>query len=380
MDPITVGGINLFQTVFNNMKNGAMLENKSLIDIASVARVEPLTILDADCMHLEYLPDVSQSLLSMFAGYYLQAVTLLGSVGGVAVAKRLAPLNPNARATISDWRAATESYKYRLPTSHNHLAMSMEKEGFDKSKAMTVTAVEFDEHGKRKESGNKASFDGKSQIDLTESVNLSVGKLFNVTIKEGEVSAVVPIAIRLMVNSMPSSALISMLSFKQTYETNMKERWHDWRAGRISLIGDLILCNDLLAKHRSALLKDKTGVYNQIVSSNNNSKIKALLTGTPSVATASNLLVISTNTLSAVENAMNGKFKNFKTRQAIFDSSNLMIVAVIDKEWERITFYHRGIEGSTTVSVKDIKQSSKGNGPDIGDILKAYTSGSNPVI
>jgi hypothetical protein len=57
-----------------------------------------------------------------------------------------------------------------------------------------------------------------------------------------------------------------------------------------------------------------------------------------------------------------------------------MIVAVIDKEWSRVTFYHRGLPDATEVSFRDLKVSSKGNGPDVSDILKAYTLGQAPRL
>jgi hypothetical protein len=57
-----------------------------------------------------------------------------------------------------------------------------------------------------------------------------------------------------------------------------------------------------------------------------------------------------------------------------------MFLVVIDKQYERVTFYHRGINQATELGVRDLKASQKGNGPDVSDILRAYTMGQNPRL
>ena len=67
----------------------------SLVDYTQVARVEPICMISADCLYLESLPAVQQSALSLFAGYYLQAVAISATVGKVSVFKTLDKINPN---------------------------------------------------------------------------------------------------------------------------------------------------------------------------------------------------------------------------------------------------------------------------------------------
>ena len=57
-----------------------------------------------------------------------------------------------------------------------------------------------------------------------------------------------------------------------------------------------------------------------------------------------------------------------------------MIIVVINREFQRVNFYHRDIRMPTSVGVRDIKMSSKGNGPDITDILNAYMKGVQPTL
>jgi hypothetical protein len=55
-----------------------------------------------------------------------------------------------------------------------------------------------------------------------------------------------------------------------------------------------------------------------------------------------------------------------------------MIIAVVDREWERVTFYTRGISSHTELSIDEIKAANKGKGPDISDIMKSYNMSASP--
>jgi hypothetical protein len=72
----------------------------SLIDVVDAGRVEPLVLVDNVCANLDYSSEIMQSLLSIFSGYYLQAVAALGEVGGVEVIRVLDKLSPNRKFNI----------------------------------------------------------------------------------------------------------------------------------------------------------------------------------------------------------------------------------------------------------------------------------------
>src|ERR1035437_1041909 len=130
----------------------------SLIDASSAARVEPLCIVSGDCIHLEYLPDVLQSLQSIFTGYYLQAIAMTAEVGDVKVVKLLDALNPNRNASVfslstesmkSQWRLCKESYKYRLPKNVNHSTVAMEASILDKFAKNPKTEDEIEQEAEQ---------------------------------------------------------------------------------------------------------------------------------------------------------------------------------------------------------------------------------------
>jgi hypothetical protein len=56
-----------------------------------------------------------------------------------------------------------------------------------------------------------------------------------------------------------------------------------------------------------------------------------------------------------------------------------MILAVVDKAWKRVRFYHRGLDASSSVSYRELANKAKGDGISVSDILKTYMSGSVPL-
>lgn len=366
--PILTGvGLKIIQRIASVWREA---KSDSLIDYTQPARVEPICMVDNDVLLSEAISDTMQSMLALFTGYYLQAVALSAVVGRIDVIKHLDKLNPNRNPSDSlgeaaNWMMALASYKDRLPTPSNRHAGGMD------------VALEAEKDPLAKSGGMQLSKDALSTV--MEASNLSVGKMISVELSDGPNKGTIPISVRLMAASMRTPDLLKILSIG-TEDTSMKERWHSWRSGRIEFIKDLILCTDLIDAHRKNLQGDKDGIYTQILNRNKKNKLSGLLSATPSVGSASNLVITSTETIAQLERTLMGKFDNFNVRKKVFDQTHLMIVAVIDKQWDRVTFYHRGLPLGTNVSLKDMKASSKGNGPDVGEILKAYQLGNSPSL
>jgi hypothetical protein len=371
---------NLADKGFSAMELSRNFKQGSLTSFTAAARVEPITVVDASCLHLEYLPEVLQSLQSIFTGYYLQAVSLIADVGNVKVIKMLDKLNPNRQLDVeaflkdmagaavavaseeiceaSNWKLSMESYKWRLPTESNVPAM---EEEVKKASVTTMNATE------------------KSVLSVTDFTNLSVGKLVNVEFKSNGQSITVPVAVRLLVSSLPSSSIINLLD-NNAKNNGLIERVYKWRAGRIDFVKDLILCQDLIAEHKKNLLADREGVMREILNRAKNNKLSAYSSKQPSLAAASNLFVISEEVADTIKRESGLNIDDFRDRQKIFESTYGMIIVVIDREFQRVNFYHRDIRMPTSVGVRDIKMSAKGTGPDITDILNAYKKGEQPTL
>lgn len=355
----------------------------SLIDYTKQLRVEPLALIDQDVLYHDAAPEIMQTLLSIFAGYYLQAVAVSTTVGNIAVGRHLDKLNPsrdttgNALGSIGGM-LSVESYKHALPVPAQD-AVALEAAGDYVPLPVRKRIEERKARLAEADQAGSARFGKDTVGDLKELANLAVGKMLEVTLTDGKHQAVVPIAIRLMANAVASDSLVHILSHG-SQDTSVKERWHAWRAGRLEFIRDFILCQDLIDERRKALMKDKDGLYSAITARKRSGILNGILSGQPSVGMASNLAVLSSDTAQQLELKTNYSLKNFAQRQKIFDETALMIMVVLDKQWERVTFYHRGIATITQLGIRDLKAANRGSGPDVSDILRAYQLGNAPSL
>lgn len=378
---------NAARTVSNYAHGGAdadtalALKSDSLIDYTKSTQVRPTVLVDSEVLYSEHLDAIMQSLMSSFAGYYLMAVNMSNVVTDVKVMKTLNKLQPDRSVTdaivglgMGALRAATEAYRYRLPHYRGGIKTRYTV-AQESAEPVTRMAMESVAH-------TDAAHDSKMKDATTvakEISSLSVGKLLNVGIVNNAGSVVqVPVEVRMMAYPIPSRVLVDCLD-NSGQKTSFSQRWFDWRTGAIDFVNDMILCNDLVDSHRRKLMADKDGLYSQILDKQRSNRVAGFLTANPGVANASNMVVMSDATLKEVELKANCNFKSYRDRQELFSHTALMIIAVLDKQWDTVTFYHRGIEEASTIPVKSLVAHVQKGGSDINEILKAYTRGSSPT-
>lgn len=359
-------------------------KSDSLVEYARVTRVEPICLLDQSVIHLPFIHDIQQSLLNMMAGYYLQAVSLTMNVGKVDVIKLLDKVNPNrdpsenAGALIGDIAGVAmlsmESYKYRLPKPQHNVSLEASHDAIQDGVQNAIN-----NYGTDLPPGSSQGL-GRDTVKLVQEVaNLSVGKLLEVHVESCGSKATFPVSIRLIASAIAADNLTHILSVGGK-DTSVKERYHAWRAGQLTFIKDLILCQDLIDDHRMAIMNDKSGVYADMLARKNRNKLSAILSGQPSIATASNMVVMAKSTADKIENTLHGRLKDFRFRENIFKTTYLMIMVVVDPAYEQVTIYTRSIDQATHCSVKELKSSNSKGGPDIAEILNAYKLGQSPSI
>ncbi len=433
-------------------------KDTSLLDVTKLTHVEPLTVISKDCITLDYLPDVMQTLLNVFSAYYLQAVSIYGHVDSVRIMKILDRLNPNREAVptymldalgntaasggdiAQTWGMESydkmptlvmENYKYELPMSGDNVALEASgkyKKNYrpqsknsgpkyvknannnQQSAGRQQSADQYgddddqyaDNQSQNTQSGggyrhrgkplvntppsNKistgASLDYDTNKTLNEVSNMAVGKVLDVVIsikngqgeKGGSEKITIPVTVRLTPAILSDSNITSILVFNKE-DNSFSERFQAWRAGRISFIKDLIFCQDLIDAHKKALMEDNDGVYSEMIRRATNAKVGGLATKNPSLVSASNLFVISEKIAEDVERKLGGRLSNANVRNTMFQNTYAMIIVVIDRGRELLTFYQRGMAQSATFSLREIKTASKGKGPDIMDLLKAMNMG-----
>lgn len=374
-------GLNTVAKIYNTVRDNTVgyYGNMSLPEATKLTRVEPITITSKDLLNKPETRAVLNSMLSIFTGYYLQAVDILTKVQDVEVVRILDKLNPDRDETgflLSEKVSresyqfiSTESYQFRLPT-HSRPTLEAQAPVNDR--------------------GEVGEPQAEKPIDIDTLANLSFGKLVNVkiaytktdpsglTLSDQETRFVtIPISIRLMVSSISNDTIARIMTYKNQ-DLSLIERIHSARSGRIEFIRDLIFCQDLIDEYKKANVQDPTNVLAEITRRANNAKKFGLLTKNPSLVAASSLFIISDTVAREVESRLGGKLENSRIREKAFENTYAMIIAVVSSEWETVTFYTRGIARGASFGFKELEGKTKGTGPDIGDIMKALTAGQPP--
>jgi hypothetical protein len=357
---------------FKSNVAGHVTDN-SLTQLTKLTRAEPMTLISQDCANLEYLPSLLNTMTSIYAGYFLQAVAMMTTaVRNIEVVRVLDALNPNRDST-----------GYLLQGRHDAVQN-------DVTKFLISEGMKFSLPTKRILAAEGAEI--ARQQDTIKVVyeleNLAVGKLINVDIdvpntlpdaRSPVCSVTIPITIRLAPYIVNNDSLSYIFTHRKEQQS-LVERYHSWRSGRISLIKDMIFCQDLIDEYRRAALKDKSGALQEMTRRVNANRGYGLLTKNPSLAISTNLYVISSDAAEAIEAKLGFRFNSKDGREKIFEGTYAMIIAVVDTEREIINFYFNGIAQPSTISVRSLKASSNKKGPDIGDIMRVLLEGRAPTF
>lgn len=228
---------------------------------------------------------------------------------------------------------------------------------------------------------NKSAVDVKDAVkEVKELTHLAVGKILNVTFKEGDNSLTVPVAVRLMTSLMLPNALVRLLNFgSRERDLTLKERWHAYKSGKIEFWRDFILAKDLKKQRVNDIVADKDRIYQKIQARLLDNAAAGAMSANPSLANMSNIIVINKPTLQELESVLGGKFSNFNLRERVFNNTGIMLFAVVDNDSQRVKIYHQSIEECTDVSFNEINRGSKKDS-DITDLLNVFLQGGAPRL
>ena len=374
-----------------SLRAGFDTANKSLVSYSSPGRVEPLCFIDAECSQSPMLSDVAQVTLSMFAGHYLRAFAMDNcTIGGVTAAQRLSKF---ATHRDVDYLAAIG-----LEGLTDHLPFHGKKVPPEYTTA-ALEAAPINPRGnaadKRREeeelrnrqlrrdvTGAGPLVNGSAKADIRNfdaASNLAIGKLINVEVVADSARVTVPVIVRMNIMTVPTETMVHIYT-SNTKDISLANRWKEYWYGKIDFWKDFVFCNDLVDAHAKNLRDDKSGFYRMMIDRRSNNMTAAMVSGVPAINTASSILVLSSQTASQIAAQHGSDLADYKTRQRFFEQSYSMIIAVIDDRYGTTRFYTRDINEYTEVSARELQMSSKGTGPDIGDILAAYRVGSSPTL
>lgn len=350
--------------------------SKSYIDYTRPTRIEPITLIDSSLINFQEMPDIMQTVNSIFAGYYLQAAQLSVNVGDINVVRLLEKLNPNrnvldgAAGSIGVGTAlmSMEAYENGLPDLDN-----LEKVMIDVNQKRRQT-ISMEAASDDKKSMTTAQIGRGSIEELNAATNLSVGKQLSVVVESNGQKAEIMVNVRLMTTPIQPDVLNHILTHAEK-DNSWGERIHGWKSGRLEALRDLLLAEDIIREHRRALIKDTSGTYATNLARAKSNKLTALITANPSIAVISSIVIMSADSAAQLERSISGKLKDFKTRERILNKSYTMLLVIVDVGWKRVTIYHSGINTPTELSINDMKAVNKKGGPNITEVLQALRKG-----
>ena len=372
---------------------GIDTRKQSLVSYSSPGRIEPVCYVDADCADSPMLPNLLQAELSVFAGYWLRAFSLNNTtIGEVSVASRLErfathrapdymgaiglesmdsflPFDKKLAATpaVFQEQAALEAASIRAPEQKPTKTPS----GHDVARAIVGSPTAADAR-----TNNGAI---RSLGDFADDANLAVGKIFNVEVVEGQARATVPVIIRMNVMFVPTETMVHIYT-SSSQDISPSSRTKQWWNGRIDFWRDLVMSQDLIDAHKKNLRNDQSGFYQMMLKRRSDNVNAALVSGVPSAAASSTIIIMSKATAEDIGSRLGGKISDFAIRQRFFEQGYAMLMAVIDDRHGSVRLYTRDIAEWSDVNAKALEASARGTGPNVGDILSAFRAGQSPIL
>lgn len=341
--------------------------SNSIIEYTKSTRIEPIVLVDANLQGQDYMSDIMVTLTNIFAAYYLQAAAISNTIGSVKVMQRLEKFQPKrslmSAVTNRIGSLATEDFKLKLPvygqsvTPYHHASLEAKHPAPTK-----ITGAP------------RESVDALRNID-----NLAVGKTMNVELIEGDKTVSIPVNIRLTPAGINSDVFVGTFA-GNGFNNTAKERLWRFKTGELSGVSDMMLTNDLIKEHKRRLMADKTGIYKETAQRRRKNKLAAAISGVASLGDLSNIAIINQNTAFALEQAMGAKLSSFSARERMFDESSLMIMLVVDTEWETVKIYYQSVERPSELGIRDLKTVNKNTGPDVLEMIRAFTASSKTGV
>lgn len=382
---------------------GTVGDGMSLADITKIARVEPITLISSSLTGTKELYDVLHGILNIYTGYHLQAVQLLSTqLYDARILKILDKTNPDRdlKTFLAAGQVAFESdAPYASELSVGEAVRTLSLEGCEYKLPMLIkhriagesaTTDNFGIDSEDFASPASALRASEMKIESFEKLGLTVGKVINVEFTTPGVYAgrpekgkrpanvvSVPVIVKLDTMIIPSDT-IAHLATANASEITMSARFQDVISGKIEFIKDYLLCSDLIKQQKKAMIKDSTGLYSQLLKRVNNSKVYSALSGNISMAGISAIYVMSEEDEAVVQRQIGGKLTNQKTREMVFNNTSAMMIAVIDRSWERCSLYIRDIDGFSQAPLSTFKRMSDKGNDNLGDILKAFATSTAP--
>lgn len=159
------------------------------------------------------------------------------------------------------------------------------------------------------------------------------------------------------------------------------------KAGEISFFWDYLFERDLITDQTKALKEDRTGMLYKMLKQSNNSLSKALLRfvniAPENHNLANTILILDNSTFKTACSKSGVDFTHKATRDKFFKETFIMMVMIVDTNYNNVTIYFNGLDTKGDYSFKMI-QANSGAGShgsdkyDLKDIMTALSTGMSP--
>lgn len=379
---VAAGALTLLKVLASLPETLRSAKAGSLVEYTKSTRVEPIVLMDRNVAMLPYAVNILYSSSYSFSAYYLQAIALSVKVGKIDPVTLLDKLNPSRDATSNAAQSLAgifnhgiEGYQGRLPSFSDKTTLVTSMEAFSNK----VSDAYKKEQARDNKSRTTLSAGTDFSKEINQAQNLSVGVMLNVELESDGARAKIPVNVRLITSPVAPSTIVNIIGQATGVEKDTTERFYNWSAGQLSTIRDMIFCQDLVDKHRNTLIEDKSGIYKEMNRRKSQNKLSTILSlgKRPSVATASNILIITKETANEIEAALGGRLSSERIRDKIFDSTMLMLIYIVDTRFEMLTMYTRSIALPTEIPLKALKSNDK-KAPDMLEMFNALRAGQPP--
>lgn len=379
----------------------------TIADISKIGLVAPITLVSSNLKSTKELYDIQQGILNIYAAFYIQAVSILSTkIADARILKILDSVNPDRDLNTVTTALSIESNNNAIKplytkTTEDQYVENVRKylslEGLDIGaktirgrKRISVESVLEDvvedmvDLTNTKDRSEKSAVGATSlqRVDSFEKSEKTVGKVIEVSFqvgKDNKEKVTVPVVIRLDNMIIPGEVLTNIMTMNED-SIRLGSRFKDMLAGRISPIKDFLLCSDLIKKQKSTLMKDPSRAYASLLARINNSKLYSILSRNVSLSTISGIMIISEVEENEIRGAIGGDLTNKKTRNMVFDNSSVMIIAVVDREWETVKIFVRDLDNYSEIPFSRFKDSTTGNTDALTEVFKSMSVGRVPTF
>lgn len=348
----------------------ASIHGRGTISASNHARLNFHTVYSSAVQPLSWHSDISQTILRMQIGFWLQAAQSLTTIGQVSLHKKLDPLNPSRDISLD---FALEGLGNRPNAPRCDPFMPLPGVGYGLSLTAAADGLRY-----TAESINLSQRGTEPNQLLENRVVPGIGRLFSVRVCEGTAFQDVLVAARLSEEYHPGSTLVDVMTADAPMEYDMGERARMVMSGTLGLI-DFLTCRDIHRRRLRNQMKDKSGLLSRIQSDIARHQRASFASGQSSVAARAGTLVLTNTEARALEARVGMRFSSMSNRQdRLFDPTTFQMVMVVTPEAERVELYFDSIRDVSVFSLKQMQEGNKGSGDSIVDVMRTLMQSQAP--